>query len=268
MFERGDVMRGAWVAGSASVLALAAAVPAEGRFESTRAGFTLAYESTYSYSRITEVTPKPGCGAMRGRESRTQVSTAKTKLRVWIERRRSGSGMTFTFFPAQPTGLRSPFPVTLDLRESEHSQLEWTAPNDREFEDPYGETPDRCEQGAFTPRPDEGAGDFRCPIKGTLIFVETRGKVRADFARRHGSEKSCGFGDDDGYPGRTNYLKMVAKASQAALYRKRVNTLKATGRAVEKSSEQDSGSVRTTTDTNQAQWTMKLTRTTPWRPVR
>ena len=261
-------MRGTWAAGSAVLIALGVAAPAEGRFKATRAMFTVAFESTYSNTRITEVTPKPGCGATRGRESRTQVSTATTKLRVRIERRRSGGVRTFVFFPARPTGLRPPFPVTLDLRESEHSLLESTDRNDRVIEDESGQTPDRCEQGAFSPRRDEGAGDFRCPIKGTLIFVETRGKVRADFARRQGSEKACGFGDQDGYPGRTNFLKMAATASQDALYRKRVNTLKAGNRAVEESREEDSGSVRVTTDTNQAQWKMKLTRTTPWRPIR
>ena len=261
-------MREAWVAGSAVLMALAAAAPAEGRFTATKAMFTLAYESTYSNSRITEVTPKPGCGATRGRESRTQVSTATTTLRVRIERRRSGGVRTFMFFPARPTGLRPPFPVTVDLRESEHSLLESTDLNDRVIEDQSGQTPDRCEQGAFSPRRDEGAGDFRCPLKGTLIFVETRGKVRADFARRHGSEKACGSGDQDGYPGRTNFLKMAATSSQDALYRKRVNTLKAAARDVEESREEDAGSVRVTTDTNQAQWTMKLTRTTPWRPLR
>ena len=37
---------------------------------------------------------------------------------------------------------------------------------------------------------------------------------------------------------------------------------------VEESREEDAGSVRITTDTNQARWTMKLTRTTPWWPIR
>ncbi len=185
-----------------------------------------------------------------------------------IERRRAGGVPTFVFFPARPTGLRPPFPVTVDLRESEHSLLEWTGPNGRVFEDESGQVPDRCEQGAFSARPDEGAGDFRCALKGTLMFVETRGKVRADFARGQGSEKACGFGDQDGYPGRTNFLKLAATAPQSALYRKRVNTLKASGRAVEGSRAEDDGSVRITTDTDQAQWTMKLTHTTPWRSIR
>jgi len=61
---------------------------------------------------------------------------------------------------------------------------------------------------------------------------------------------------------------MIATSSQDALYRKRVNTLKASDEAVEESHKEDAGSVRTTTDTNQAQWKMKLTRTTPWRPIR
>ncbi len=116
--------------------------------------------------------------------------------------------------------------------------------------------------------PDPAPENHRCLLKGTIIPLEVRGKVRSDFSWFRRDEKPCGFGDPDGYPGRTNFLKLRAAAPQGSLYGKRVNVLKDDARDVTVTRSADDSSTSVTTVTDEARWTMKLTRLTPWRPLR
>ena len=233
-------------------------------FTPREAHFTMRYESDYAHSRVSVYQPKPGCNAVQGQTSFTQRARISRTWKIRIRRARYGSRVEFVFYPVRASGLSAPFPATMRLEEHDHSTLANSAPNDRPIEDQGMQT--GCERGAFVPQPDSGEGEFDCRLKGGIIPVEERGRLKANWSLE-GSNR-CGLRDSDGYPGRTNYLKMFAAAPQTAMYRNRVNVLKASNRSSETETESESGATVVTTRTDTAAWTMTLTRTSGWRAVR
>jgi hypothetical protein len=244
---------------------VATATPASAEaFTPQEANFTMRYVSDYEHSRVSVYQPKPGCDAVQGQTTFKQRARISMTWKIRIRRARYGSRIEFVFYPTRARGLSAPFPATMRLEEHDHSALANSAPNDRPIEDQGVQT--GCERGAFVPQPDSGDGDFDCRLKGGIIPVEERGRLRANWSLE-GSNR-CGLRDSDGYPGRTNYLKMFAAAPQKAMYRKRVNVLKATNRSSDTETESESGATVVTTSTDTAAWTMTLTRTSGWRAVR
>jgi hypothetical protein len=241
-------------AGLLALFGLLVAAPAAGAAQV--ADVTVTYEMDYSSVEDEVHTPGTSCTPWRGSINRSSTATIKTVMRGRLHRLPIPRGYAFGLVPVRPTLSRPFLPLTPRFQSTRVNNLEEFFPD--ENYDGSG-----CAPGTWRRSGDTDEPPPTCRIPGSLVFLETRGRVLATFQAR--DNRNC---EGDGYPGSTNYLRPYARVSPARLYSAQTNRL--AGQASKRAQTREPGarSNVTTTRVDTARWKLTIVRTSGWRTAR
>lgn len=217
------------------------------------ASFTVAYESDLRSSLNALYTSKGRCGDEKGTVDTLATATSDTAFRARVVRTPRRGGYSYGILPGKGRELQPGPALALRFVSTRTTNLQELQPID--------DTDPGCSEGAvFRPSPGNGSVTTACTVKGSLVFTEDRGRISAAFRSARGRD-AC---DPDGYPGRTNELRLRGKARPADLGRRKRNVITASAKkSYVMPPDAEDVSDRRQADT--ATWKLTLQRTSAWK---